>query len=317
MTRRLALLALLLLLCSLSAACTQPPPPSGPPIDWTAIDTLNAGLPEGVRVYAGRNDTLPLRAWHVRIDEPDPAITTRIVVSDDDDRRESTASFAADLNACVAVNGGYFTMNENPARHVGLLLTKDSLVAPATDVLLRDSLRYETARAALGFTEDGHVEIGWALTRHDTLFTLAAPPAHRPGTPAPLPSKARPWGVREALGAGPALIQGGKIWVTADEEVFFGTSIPNTHPRTAAGRTANGDLLLLVVDGRQESSRGVNLTELAGLLLDLGAVDALNLDGGGSSTLLVNGTLLNRPTGGTFQREVMSALVTTCGDFGF
>jgi exopolysaccharide biosynthesis protein len=108
------------------------------------------------------------------------------------------------------------------------------------------------------------------------------------------------------------LVADGRIRISIDEEVFFGSSIPNTHPRTAAGRTRDGLLILLVVDGRQPESRGVNLRELAEIMLDLGAVDALNLDGGGSATLVVNGTLLNRPTGGTSQREVMSALVTTC-----
>jgi len=68
----------------------------------------------------------------------------------------------------------------------------------------------------------------------------------------------------------------------------------------------------MVVDGRQTVSRGVSLEELAQLMLDVGAVEALNLDGGGSSTLVVNGVLLNRPTGGVFQREVMSALATFC-----
>jgi exopolysaccharide biosynthesis protein len=69
-------------------------------------------------------------------------------------------------------------------------------------------------------------------------------------------------------------------------------------------------LIILVVDGRQQHSRGVDLEELAGILHDLGVEEAMNLDGGGSSTLVVNKTLINRPTGGTFQREVMSALVT-------
>ena len=71
-------------------------------------------------------------------------------------------------------------------------------------------------------------------------------------------------------------------------------------------------MLLLVVDGRQPASRGVNLVELASILLDLGAVQALNLDGGGSSTFFAGGELLNRPSGGRDQREVMSAITVQC-----
>ncbi len=68
----------------------------------------------------------------------------------------------------------------------------------------------------------------------------------------------------------------------------------------------------MVVDGRQTQSRGVDLDELARMMRGLGAVQALNLDGGGSSTLVVNGEVVNRPVGGTAEREVMSALVTFC-----
>ena len=120
------------------------------------------------------------------------------------------------------------------------------------------------------------------------------------------------WVVSDALSAGLALLRDGSINITADEEVFFGSSIPDVHPRTAAGRTADGALVLMVVDGRQDNSRGVYLEELAVLMLGVGAVEALNLDGGGSSALVVDGTLLNRPTGGTVEREVMSAIVTVC-----
>lgn len=283
------------------------------PMVWTPIDSLNANLPEGIRAYAGVNDTLPLRAWYVSIDEPHPEIYTRVVVSDDmSDRRETVTSFARDLGATVAINGGYFVMGRTPALHAGLLMSSDTLMAPATRSVVRDSLRYEAARAAIGFTRDDAVDLAWVTTQHDTLYQWPAPPPHRPGVPAkPLDyRKAKIWPVRDALSAGPMLLHKGKIRVTADDEVFFGSSIPDIHPRTAAGRTKSGALIMLVVDGRQSASRGVNLQELAVLMRDLGAVDALNLDGGGSSALVVNNILLNRPTGGMAQREVMSALVT-------
>ena len=55
-------------------------------------------------------------------------------------------------------------------------------------------------------------------------------------------------------------------------------------------------------------SRGVDLPELANIMQELGCEDAINLDGGGSSALVVNGMLLNRPAGKTVEREVMSAI---------
>jgi len=286
-----------------------------PRLEWQPLDSVNARLPPGIRVYAGVDDSYPLRAWYVSIDEEDPSLATRVRVSDDStDRREMVSSFAEEPGTCVAVNGGYFSMDRAPAIHGGLLVLDGHVVAPATASVTRDSLTYPTARAALGWNANGAVELRWAASRGDTVLAWNAPPANRLGSPATLTwEQAITWPVAQAIGAGPALLRDGEIRVTADEEVFFGSSIPAVHPRTAAGRTADGRLILMVVDGRQPASRGVNLEELALLMRSVGAVDALNLDGGGSSALVVRGVLLNRPAGGTAEREVMSALVTQCG----
>ncbi len=304
------------LLFLMAAACLPGGRPAGPPsMTWREVPELNRDLPEGVRVFEGRDETLPLRAWYVRIDEPNAGIVTRVVMSDDStDNRETVSSFARDLGACVAINGGYFSMAQSPARHVGLLLTDGRLIESATPSVVRDSLRYETARAAIGFTADDRVEIVWATTRDGAVYRWGRPPRHQPGRPAAslLYEDAEVWEVVDAVAAGPVLLKQGRIRVTSDEEVFFGTSIPRVHPRTAAGRTADGALILMVVDGRQAESRGASLEELAMLMRDAGAVDALNLDGGGSSTLVVNGVRVNRPAGGNVEREVMSALVTFC-----
>ncbi len=283
-------------------------------LNWTAIDTLNAALPPGVEVFAGHSATMPLRAWYARIEERRPDIETHVVLSDDStDRRETVSSFAEMPRACLAVNAGYFAMNLTPALHAGLLYIDRTIRAPATRTVTRDRTSYPVARAAIGFTDDHRIELAWVTTRHDSLFALPAPPPHVPGVPAELPSATDSlWRVRDAVSAGPMLLWQGRVRITADEEVFFGSAIPNVHPRTAAGRTADGHLIVLVVDGRQPESRGVDLVELAIIMRDLGAVEALNLDGGGSSALVVGGVPLNRPSGRTEQREVMSALVTYC-----
>ena len=284
-------------------------------LDWQPIDSLNRRLPETIRVYAGRREAMPLRAWYVKIEESAPLVETRVLLSDDaSDNRETVSSFASDSAVCVAVNGGYFSMDRTPAQHGGLLVADGVVRAPATRRVLRDSIAYEVARAAIGFTQGGSVQVRWATTRNDTVFSWRHPPSHRPGVPdQPLDyTQSERWNVLHAISAGPMLVVDGQVHVAVDEEVFFGSSIPNTHPRTAAGQTDDGALILLVVDGRQPESRGVNLQELAEIMRDLGAVQALNLDGGGSTALVVNGVLLNRPTGGMAEREVMSALVTTC-----
>ena len=81
------------------------------------------------------------------------------------------------------------------------------------------------------------------------------------------------------------------------------------HPRTVLGQYANGDLLFMVIDGRQRGwSSGISLEQLQIKLMQLGAVDAYNLDGGGSSTFVYNGELLNKPSDG-FPRPVTTNIV--------
>jgi exopolysaccharide biosynthesis protein len=279
-------------------------------IEWKPMREVNRALPEGIRVYEGHSTQIPLQAWYVRVREADPQITTRVVVSTDDDRRETAAEFAQRTGACIVINGGYFRMDLIPARHVGLLKADNTLIEHPTSSVVRDGMRFPVARAALGFTTEGQIDVAWIVGEGQTLFELTKPQQNRPGVPDSTfdAQTGTPWLVQDAIAAGPCLIANGEIHITDTAEVFFGTSIPKVHPRTAAGYLRDGDLILLVVDGRQDESRGVDLKELAVIMKQLGCVEALNLDGGGSSTMVVNNELLNRPAGGTVQREVMSAL---------
>ncbi len=81
------------------------------------------------------------------------------------------------------------------------------------------------------------------------------------------------------------------------------------HPRTIIGQYANGDIILIVIDGRQPGwSNGITLEELQILLLDYGVVDAYNLDGGGSSTFIYKNEVLNHPSDGK-QRSISTNIV--------
>lgn len=114
--------------------------------------------------------------------------------------------------------------------------------------------------------------------------------------------------VVEAVGGGPWLVHGGQVFVDSAEEQFKPDIVIGRHPRTAAGVTAKGELLMVTVDGRQSISRGATLTEMAQLMKKLGAVNAINLDGGGSTTLSIEGIVINSPSGGS-ERPVADALL--------
>lgn len=111
----------------------------------------------------------------------------------------------------------------------------------------------------------------------------------------------------EAIGGGPRLVREGSPSVEWREEGFSASFANDLHPRTAAG-FGEGRLILVTVDGRQPGySVGVSLYDLAETLRGLGATEALNLDGGGSTTFWGAGQVLNAPSGDV-ERPVADAL---------
>ena len=140
----------------------------------------------------------------------------------------------------------------------------------------------------------------------------ARPPLERVarGTRARLSIKPIDWpAITTALGGGPRLVRNGQVYVT--NEGFRSDVLNGTGPRTAFGIDKAGRYIILVADGRQGFySTGLTLQELAATMQKLGAVDAMNFDGGGSTALVVKGKVINRPSDG-IERRVANALLVT------
>ena len=124
-------------------------------------------------------------------------------------------------------------------------------------------------------------------------------------------SRDNPWTAAEdILGAGPKLVTAGKVDVTDVREKMIPTFASDLHPRTAIAALSDGRALLLTADGRRAPERvGLALDDLAALLIELGAREAINLDGGGSTAMVIEGTLVNFPTDPTGERPVSDAIV--------
>ncbi|MEZ0326248.1 MAG: phosphodiester glycosidase family protein [Fimbriimonas sp.] len=114
--------------------------------------------------------------------------------------------------------------------------------------------------------------------------------------------------VENAVGGGPFLLKEGRVAIDALEEGFNASFSDARHPRTAVGKTKEGDIWFVAVDGRQSMSIGATLREMADIMLRLGCVDAMNLDGGGSTNLHLLGVTVNRPSDNA-ERPVSSALL--------
>ena len=120
------------------------------------------------------------------------------------------------------------------------------------------------------------------------------------------------------VNGGPRLLRDGRPQITACAEGFcysetgrfywrFGV---RRNPRTMAGTTGNGDVLLVAVDGHEQGhSVGLSFPEEAALMRALGATQAVNLDGGGSTTLVSGGQVVNVPSDATGERAIGDAVL--------
>ena len=100
------------------------------------------------------------------------------------------------------------------------------------------------------------------------------------------------------VSGGPLLVEHGRVHVRATEEKMAADIAKGRAPRTAVGIKKDGTLLMVVVDGRNNNSAGLTLAELATYMLRLGAREAVNFDGGGSSVMAINGLVVNKPSDG-------------------
>jgi len=131
-----------------------------------------------------------------------------------------------------------------------------------------------------------------------------------------IPYSTSPGTINDMISGGPRLVKNGIVYVSKNEEQFKADIAKGRAARTAVGVTKENKLLLVTVDGlpRQKEARndkssiGMTLEELAEFMINLGAVEAMNLDGGGSTTMWIDGRVVNRPANGG-ETAVSNALV--------
>ncbi|KEO75507.1 phosphodiester glycosidase family protein [Anditalea andensis] len=247
---------------------------------WEERSDLTILLPASVKVYEHQGlltDGEPIKAIYASIDLRDEHLKIRAVGSNLD--RETTLESYETNQGILAINGGYFS---NVAS-VSLLISDGEVISMGPNQGI--------ARGAFGMHK-GKPHIGWPHQTDQGIFLFDHPTAPLKD---PSGSGAVPWMASQAVGGGPILVREGRIMVSDKEEGFGGSHL-SRHPRTAIGYINDDTIILLVVDGRQESSAGVTLDELAAIMLDLGCSEALNLDGGGSSTMVAASEIVNIPT---------------------
>jgi hypothetical protein len=128
-------------------------------------------------------------------------------------------------------------------------------------------------------------------------------------TSAPLHGAGGSWNsVLNCIGGGPILLQDGKVIVDTADEGIADDIAAGPHSRTGVGIGRDGKMLIVTVDAGSTLSSGLSLQDFAQLMQSLGATDAINLDGGGSTTMVVSGQTVDYPSGSAYERPVADML---------
>lgn len=288
--------------------------------NWENIDSLFGLKNPGIHLYRSEDpiEGKPSVAYYVVANlhhrslsfDTDTTLLRRITPS---------AYFEKNKQPLVVVNSTFFSLTT--WQNLNAVIKNKRLVSYNVNrTAMRGadtgSYRY-TTRAALGIRRNGEADVAWLYTDSSSKFAYAYQdaPVQWKGNGEGYTKKqfdlhssekSRKWKVRTAVAGGPALIHNGEIRITNNEEMMFsGKAQHDRHPRTAIGYTPDGKLIILVVEGRNAGvAEGASLVHLAEMLKELGCVEALNLDGGGSSCMLVNGKQTIKPSDKEGQRAV-------------
>ena len=299
---------------------------------WQNVDSLYQPLPSSVHIYFTDSpiDTGKFRAYYLIADLKDKKL--EFTADTSRDRRLTPSTFyERNDKALVVVNCTFFSFETN--RSLNVVIKDGKMVAfnqhnmPGKG---KDTLQYwHFFRSALGINKKREADIAWLYT--DSTDKYAHPnqaPYQNFKSPKLLRKLTEPftdtingrevivtnnmpdWKMQTAVGGGPVLIQNGEIKITNEEEMMFaGKAINDKHPRTAMGYTKDGKLIILVIEGRNTNARGATLTQEAQIFKDLGCWEALNLDGGGSSCMLVNGKETIKVSDALGQRPVPAVFI--------
>lgn len=220
----------------------------------------------------------------------------------------------------LVINGGYFYVDSGTNYPASLAVENGVMLSPNINYASEDWVTmYYPTRAAFIQHADGTVEACWTyFAGADNHYMYPVPAENSYGsTPQKTPNSsfpegAKPFEAKTAIGAGPVLIKNGELVNSWRYECLPGdydVNCANPDPRTAIGVTADNRLVLFVCEGREmtEGVFGYSTENVAKILKEFGCTEAINLDGGGSSCLLVNGFETIKPSDGA-QRSVGSCI---------
>ena len=267
-------------------------------ITWTEI-TSNYTLPSGIKIFSGERPTPILKIFYIDVDMNNPDLVIHPYISS---TNRTINNFVPLVGAYAGVNGGFFGGTNSFSAVVYPYEVKAQNVAAVT----RNSQSYPVIRSFFGMNFDRTFNVEWIYhygNNVSNIFRFDEPMPYTNNQQTPLPPPQQSAGsiyenLLVGIGGAPTLVKNSQVNVTYNEEIMWGSGVgyDNRDPRTAVGYTADNHVIMIVADGRQAASQGVGLPELAQIMIDLGCVEAMNLDGGGSTQMAVGNQLVNTPS---------------------
>lgn len=307
----------------------EEPNPAITALGWTNITETFAALPEGLNIYRSPESldgnkviayiavaSLSKLDWDVRsIDDPTISGTT--------DALKAPSAWYAETAAPVLINGGYFFAEGGKNYNASVAVSGSRTYGVNINYSSVDWVTmYYPTRGVFYQNASAKPTTGWTYWTGGALHYLYSQPAANSWDAAPLqvpdahfPVEAETFSPQTAIGGGPVLLKDGAVVNSWEAELLYGDGADDKmplarHPRTAIGTTADGLLILFVCEGRgmTEGVAGMTFAEEAAVLRALGCTEALNLDGGGSTCMLVNGQETVKVSDGS-QRPVSSVVI--------
>ena len=302
-------------------------------LKWIKVDSLYQPLPASVHVFKTTDslDGKPNIAYYVIADLKDKKLLfdTDTTLS----RRLTPSQFYQKNNkSLVVVNTTFFSFQTN--QNLSVVIKDGKLVGYNIHSIPgrgKDTFTYRHPfGSAIGISKKRTADIAWLFTdssfKYPQALNMAVIPKKDSSVKFSFASAKDyiyqeprslidpfffEWKMRTTVGGGPILLQQGIAKISNNEELkFAGKAIEDKHPRTAMGYTKDNKLIILVVQGRFPGiSEGATLGQEAQILKDLGCWEALNLDGGGSSCMLVNGKETIKPSDKEGQRAVPAVFI--------
>ena len=287
---------------------------------WINADTAFQPLPANFHVYKTTDslDGKPFIAYYAEAKLKDKHLN---FTTDTTSGRRLTPLKFYEKNdqPLLVVNCTFFSFETN--RNLNVVIKEGKMVAYNIHTLPmrgKDTFQYRhSLGSALGIDKKRNADVAWLYT--DSLFirpfVFQEPVGFIKDSSLKISAgqfnAKKKWKMRTAVGGGPVLLQNGEIKITNNEELkFAGKAIDDQHPRTCMGYTTDGRLIVMVIEGRHPGiAEGATLKQEARLLKDIGCIEALNLDGGGSSCMLINGKETITPSEKGIERPVPGVFI--------